>query len=95
MGAVNLATHLAAPFFAVYLLRELGFGYLTYTAVVLAGSVTGFLMSPWWGRVGDRFGNHAILRWTVVGTSVLPALWPMADHPLWMAAANATGAFLW
>jgi MFS family permease len=95
MAGVSLATHLAAPFFAVYLLQELHFGYLAYTTVVLAGSVVAFVTSPWWGRVGDRFGNHAVLRWAVVGVSVLPALWPVCSHPAWLAAMNVCGAFLW
>jgi MFS family permease len=95
IAGLSFATHLAAPYFAIYMLTELEYGYLVYTAVVLAGSVTGFLASPWWGRVGDALGNHAVLRWTVVGVTVLPALWTVSGHPLWMASVNLVGAFLW
>ena len=65
IGALSFATHLAAPFFAVYMLQELHYGYLLYTSVQLAASITGFLTSPGWGRVGDRLGNYAVLRCTV------------------------------
>jgi len=95
LAAFNFAVHLAAPYFAVYMLRELHFGYLAYTAVVLAGSVTGFLASPWWGRVGDRVGNRAVIRWTALGVAILPLLWCVSGARPWMAALNATGAFLW
>jgi hypothetical protein len=95
IAGLSFATHLAAPYFAIYMLRELHYGYLVYTGVVLAGSVTGFVASPWWGRVGDARGNHAVLRWTVVGVTVLPALWTLSGHPAWMATLNLTGAFLW
>ncbi|MEW6270783.1 MAG: MFS transporter [Thermodesulfobacteriota bacterium] len=95
LGAYNLATHLASPYFAVYMLEELHFSYASYTAVILAGSVTGFMTSRWWGAVGDEYGNRAVLRWTVIGASVLPVLWLVADHPLWFVLLNVTGAFLW
>jgi len=76
-------------------LRELHFSYLAYTAVVLAGSVTGFLASPWWGRIGDRVGNRAVIRWTTLGVAVLPLLWCVSGARPWMMLLNATGAFLW
>jgi MFS family permease len=95
LAVFHFGVNLAAPFFAVYMLKELGYGYATYTAVVLAASVAGFLTSQEWGHVGDRAGNHAVMRWTVFGASVLPLLWPLSEHPLWMGALNMAGAFLW
>jgi MFS family permease len=95
LAAYNWATHLSAPYFAVYMLQQLHYSYLTYTAVVLAGSVTGSLASRGWGRIGDRAGNHFVVRWTLIGVAVLPALWALAGHPLWMGALNVLGAFLW
>jgi len=95
LAGYNLATQLAAPYFAVYMIEELRYGYATYTAVVLAGSLTGFLSSRWWGAIGDEYGNRAVLRWTVGGASLLPLFWLMSGHPLWFGLVNATGAFLW
>jgi MFS family permease len=95
MGGYSFATHVAAPYFAVYQLQELHYGYMTYTTIVLASSLTGMLTSPWWGRLGDDAGNFTVLRWTVAGASVLPLCWAMFDHPFWLGALNVTGAFLW
>lgn len=95
LAAANGAAQVAAPFFAVYLLEERQLGYLAYTAVTVAGSFTGFLASPWWGRLGDRVGNQAVLRWTMLGVAPLPILWPLAAHPAALAGLNALGAFLW
>lgn len=95
LAAYNFATQLAAPYFAVYMIEELRFGYATYTAVVLSGSLTGILTSRWWGGIGDEYGNRAVLRWTVIGASLLPLLWLVSGHPLWFMAVNAAGAFLW
>ena len=95
IGALSFATHLAAPFFAVYMLQELHYGYFLYTSVQLAASITGFLTSPGWGRVGDRLGNYAVLRCTVLGVSVMPFLWTLSGHPAWTAFLSAAGALLW
>jgi MFS family permease len=95
IGALSFATHLAAPFFAVYMLQELHYGYFLYTSVQLAASITGFLTSPGWGRIGDRLGNYAVLRCTIVGVSVMPFLWTLSAHPAWIAFLSAAGALLW
>jgi MFS family permease len=95
MGGYSFATHLAAPYFAVYQLEELGYGYMTYTTIVLVASLTGMLTSPWWGRLGDDIGNWRVMRWSIVGASFLPACWTFFDHPLWLGGLNIVGAFLW
>lgn len=95
LAASSFATNIASPFFAVYMLQQLKLSYVEYTLVILAGSVTGMLCSPWWGRVGDRFGNHAVLRWNLVGVAVLPVMWQIVPSAAWMLALNVLGAFLW
>lgn len=95
LAFTSFGTHVAAPYFVVYQLDGLHLSYLTYTVIALAGSMTGFLSSTWWGHVGDRLGNHAVLRWTIAGTSILPVLWALVPHPIALAVFNATGAFLW
>jgi hypothetical protein len=95
LGGFGFATNLASPFFAVYLLERRGFDYLTYSLVILTGMLAGAIAGAWWGRVSDRTGNHAVLRWATFGVTVLPLVWLVAPGARTMAAVNATGAFLW
>lgn len=95
LAASSFASHVAAPYFAVYVLEEAHLSYASYTVVVLGASLTGTLSTPWWGRLGDRAGNHAVLRWTLTGVAILPALWLVSGHVVWLLAANVLGAFLW
>lgn len=95
LGALGFATHLASPFFAVYLLQRRGVDYLTYSLVILTGSLVGAFGGVWWGRLGDRSGNHAVLRWTTLGVAGMPLLWLVAPGAAALAGVNATGAFLW
>jgi MFS family permease len=95
MTFLSFAANLAAPYFAVYLLRELGYGYLTYTVVVLGGSVMSFLTATRWGHVADARGNWVVLKWTTLGVSVLPLLWPLSSRPAWLFLTNLLAGLLW
>jgi MFS family permease len=95
LGGLNFATHMAAPYFAVYLLEERGLSYLSYSLVILAGALTSSLASAAWGRVGDRAGNHAVLRWATLGVSFMPIIWTFAPNALALGVVNASGALLW
>lgn len=95
LAAVNFVVNLAAPYLAVYLLGELRYGYLTYTAVILAGSMVGMLAGPWWARFGDRFGNQVVIRWTILGESILPLFWAIFQEPAVIMLLQMAGGFLW
>ncbi len=95
LGLFNFATHLAAPYMAVYMLQELRFGYFTYAVVVLTGSTATFLSATRWGAVGDRFGNMLVARWTMLAISILPLLWPLSQGPLWLLLMFLIGGSLW
>lgn len=95
LGLFNFATHLAAPYMAVYMLQELRFGYFTYAVVVLTGSTAAFLSATRWGAAGDRFGNMLVARSTMVAISILPLLWPLSRAPLWFFLMFLIGGSLW
>jgi MFS family permease len=42
VAAINFATNLAAPFFAVYMLRDLGFSYFTYVIITASAALASF-----------------------------------------------------
>jgi len=95
MTLLSFGANIAAPYFAVYLLRELGYGYFVYTVVVLGGAGMAFLTSTRWGRMADVHGNWIVLKWTTLGASVLPLLWPLSPHPLWLFTTNLLAGLLW
>jgi MFS family permease len=95
IGASNFSAHVAAPYFAVYLLDELRYSYATYTAVILSTSLVGIFSSTFWGHSSDRIGNHAILQTGLLTVVPLPLLWLVSGDPIWMTSVNALGAFLW
>ncbi len=61
MGAWNFASNIAAPFVAVFLLQQLGYGLSTVTTLAISSQVSNALTLYLWGRISDRLSNKAIL----------------------------------
>jgi len=95
IGFLNFSANLVSPYFAVYLLEQLQYGYLMYTVVILTGAGMAFMTVSRWGRIGDRFGNWVVLRWAMLGIAMLPLLWSLSPHPAWQVVVHSWGGFLW
>jgi MFS family permease len=61
MAAWNVASNLAAPFLAVYLMRQLGYPLSTVTTLWVSSQFANALTLYLWGRLSDRLSNKAIL----------------------------------
>ena len=70
-----LVTMIASPFFAVYLLKNLGLSYMWYTLIIISSSLTTILFVPLWGKFADRFGNLAVLHIAGYLVALVPALY--------------------
>ncbi|MEW6330695.1 MAG: MFS transporter [Pseudomonadota bacterium] len=94
-AAMQFAAAIAAPFFAVYMLRDLGFSYLEYmasTALAVLAQVGSLRM---WGRLGDIFGNRVILRVTGSVIPFFPMLWLVSPHFVHVMALQLFGGLFW
>jgi MFS family permease len=74
-GLMNFSVYVAAPFFAVYMLKDLHFTYFEYTIATAAMSLTSFLSMTYWGNLADRFGNKKILSLCGTSLAAVPLLW--------------------
>lgn len=94
-AAMQFAVAIASPFFAVYMLRDLGFSYLQYmssTALAVLAQVGSLRM---WGRLGDIFGNRVILSVTGSVIPVFPVLWLVSPHFAYVAVLQMVGGIFW
>ena len=92
---MTFATQLAAPYFSVYMLKNLNFSYLSYTAVQLASVVASLVAFPIWGRNADIVGNARILKSTAFMIPVLPVLWMFTDSPVMLVIIELFSGFIW
>jgi len=72
---MQFSVALASPFFAVYMLKNLAFSYLEYTAVIMVPLLVILLVTSAWGKFADKYGNLKVLKisgWTI---PFVPLLW--------------------
>jgi len=72
---MNLAVGIASPFFTLYMLRDLRFSYLEFTAVTAFYGLMQFTALKLWGRLSDVFGNLRVVQVTSIVFPALPILW--------------------
>ncbi|MEA3248184.1 MAG: MFS transporter [Nanoarchaeota archaeon] len=74
-GAFSIAIGIAGPFWAVYMLRDLGFSYMWFMGITVSGIVFQLLFLPLLGKASDRFGNVRIMGICSGLIFIAPFLW--------------------
>ncbi len=92
---INCAVAISGPFFALYMLRDLGLSYVEFTLVSAATTVTQFLTLATWGRVSDQLGNKRILNVCGIGVGIVPLLWVFEWNLWFLFLIQVFGGFMW
>jgi MFS family permease len=95
VSAMQFAANLASPFFAVHMLKDLGFNYITYTIVTISATATIYFMMQRWGKHADIVGNLRVIRFVAPFIGVVPLLW-ILDRSVWyLIFAQVFSGFVW
>jgi MFS family permease len=62
LASWQFATNLAAPFFTVYLVSQLGYDMTFVTVMMVVSQLANVMVLRKWGELSDRFSNKAVLR---------------------------------
>lgn len=92
---MNFSVNLASPFFSVLMLRDLHFGYLLYTFIVIMAPFTMYIMMERWGVHADKIGNFTVIKFVSPIIAILPLLWIMNRHPVFLVFAQIVSGFAW
>ncbi|MBI5787996.1 MAG: MFS transporter [Candidatus Schekmanbacteria bacterium] len=95
VACLNFSVNMASPFFSVFMLRELGFSYLTYTLVIVTAPLSVTLLMSRWGRHADKVGNLKVIRLTASLIGFIPWFWIINHHPLFLILSQVFAGFLW
>ncbi|MGA1979012.1 MAG: MFS transporter [Sedimentisphaerales bacterium] len=92
---LSLAVNFSSPFFAVHMLRNLKLSYVGYTilTVTATAAVVGFL--GLWGRIIDRLGAIAPIRFCALGITLLPLPWVITGNFWLLMCVQALAGFCW
>ncbi len=91
MGVVAIS----APFFAVHMIKGLGFTYLQYSINAAASIVTQFLLLGFWGRFSDRHGNRVVILLTGAVLPCLPLLWLVSPDFYYLLLVQILSGAAW
>jgi MFS family permease len=92
---MQFAVAISAPFFTVYLLRDLELDYLSFTLIIGTAVLVQFMTLSQWGRISDVFGNRRILGICCVFISIVPALWVFSPSIFYIISIQFLSGFSW
>jgi MFS family permease len=95
VSLINFATNLSGPFFAVYMLRDLKFDYLTYVAINATATIATITFLTRWGKRADRAGNIKVLRITSFLIPLVPLLWLVSKQVYYLIPVQILSGFAW
>jgi len=95
VAAIQTTSFLAGPFFALYMLRDLHFNYLQFTAASTVNILAQAVTFRNWGKVGDRFGNLTVLRWTGFTLPLVPLFWLVSPRFELILLYQVFAGFIW
>lgn len=95
IGVINFAVAFSSPYFALYMLRDLNFSYLQFTAVTSVAMVVQFLTFRYWGELSDSFGNKKILNLCGWGIAMAPMLWLFSANIIFLMLIQVYSGFVW
>jgi MFS family permease len=93
--ALAFGTHLAAPFFTPYMLRELHFDYEVYASLAAASILAKAVTFPCCHHIAERFGLERLLRWAGAGVALTPLIWACSSQLGVLIFAHILGGAVW
>jgi MFS family permease len=93
--AVQVAVHVASPFFTPFMLVQLELSYLNYMILLSCGYLGKSLATPWAGRLAQQIGADRLL-W-IGGITIVPlsALWLVSNSFSFLIALQVLGGMAW
>ena len=95
MAGLQGTVAIAAPFFSVYMLRDLHYNYIELTTNLASSISAQFLTLSMWGQISDRFGNRLIMAATSLVIPALPVLWMVSENYWYLLIVQALAGIAW
>ncbi|MFH1368747.1 MAG: MFS transporter [Elusimicrobiota bacterium] len=95
VGCMSLAVNMAAPFFSVYMLRELKLDYLSFTVINTVVMISMLLSFQRWGHYTDKLGCIRVISLTSLIIPVIPVMWLFSHNLLYLISIQVISGFAW
>ncbi len=94
-GVLMVGSFVAAPYIAVFQLRDLGFSYLAYAFTTVVFTLSSAVALRFWGRFADKHGDGAAIRFSTLGIILVPLLWTLVREPWHAIPAQVISGIGW
>src|SRR5262245_10057392 len=94
-ASMQFAVGISAPFFTLYMLRDLELSYVEFMGNTATSVCVQFLTLNRWGRLSDLFGNRIIVITTGGLIPFLPSLWVFSTNYYYMLGVQAVSGLVW
>ncbi len=91
----SITVSLCGPLYAVYMLKELNFGYLSFTIVIATEYFARIVSMPFWGRLADRKGNIEVLNLVSRIIPFIPICWLFFSNLGYFVVIQAISGICW
>jgi len=95
IAAINFSVFIAAPFFSVYILRNLGISYAWFAIIAAAEILVAVISSRYWGKLADRFGDRAVMGAAGLLVAAVPIPYIFSSNQYHLILAGALSGFAW
>jgi len=92
---INISIGLSAPFYAVYMLQEQSFSYMSYTIIISVEFLARVISGPFWGKFADKEGNIKVLKIVSRIVPALPLCWLFSTNIGYLAAVQILSGICW
>ncbi|HUH00553.1 MAG TPA: MFS transporter [Kofleriaceae bacterium] len=95
VAALQFFVYVGSPYFGPFMLEELRFSYLEYTAGSIAVVLAKVASLPRWGHAIDRYGPRSVYLLAIVLVALIPLPWVWADGVAWVIVAQLLSGWAW
>lgn len=95
LALITFSVNISGPYFAVYMLKDMGLDYLTYTIIISASKISSFVFIAVWGKYSDFFGNKRVMTLTGYMLFIMPFLWILSTNVFYLICVQILSGFIW
>ncbi len=92
---LNFGANFSAPFFAVYMLQDLGYSYTRYTILAMIPTLATIATIPISGRLIDRVGTVRPMKSFAIVIATLSLWWVFSDNFWYLAVIQVVAGIAW
>jgi hypothetical protein len=95
VSVYTFAVNLAGPLFASYMLQDLKFSMMTFTAIVSCEYIARIISLTFWGRMVDKVGSLKVLNNVTYFIPFIPVMWLFSSHFAYLCGVQMLSGTVW